>query len=91
MASVSVGLASVQNAQAICSGAIQDLNGSAERLTHRYNNAGAEWHDNKYDQLGSIVNDCVRAMRAPIDELFECLGKLQEIEKAIIAYESQNF
>ena len=90
MANVSVGMAAVQNAQAVCNGAIQDLNNSAQKLNNRYREAGQRWRDNKYAQLGGIINDCSRALRSPVDELFECLGKLQEIEKVLLEYESVN-
>ena len=90
MANVSVGVIAVQSAQAVCSGAIQDLNASAQKLNNRYREAGQRWRDNKYAQLGGIINDCSRALRSPVDELFECLNKLQEIENVLLEYESVN-
>ena len=90
MANVSVGIGAVQNAQAICSGAIQDLNSSAQKLNNRYREAGQRWRDNKYAQLGGIINDCARALRSPVDELFDCINKLKEIERVLVEYESIN-
>ena len=90
MANVSVGLAAIQNAQIVCTGAIQDLNNSAQKLNNRYREAGQHWKDNKYAQLGGIINDCSRALRSPVDGLFECLNKLKEIEKVLLEYESVN-
>ena len=88
MSNVSVNLAAIRNAQTICSGAIQDLNGSAQKLNSRYREAGQRWRDKKYEELGVIVNDCSKAMKSPVDELFDCLNKLKEIEKALAEYES---
>ena len=90
MANVSVGMAAIQNAQTACNGAIQDLNNSAQKLNNRYREAGQRWRDNKYAQLGGIINDCSRALKSPVDELFECLNKLNEIEKVLLEYESVN-
>ena len=90
MANVSVGLGAVQNAQTVCSGAIQDLNSSAQKLNNRYREAGQRWRDKKYTQLGGIVNECSRALKAPVDELFECLNKLKEIEKRLLEYDGTN-
>ena len=90
MANVSVGLDAIQSAQTICVGAIQDLNNSAQKLNNRYREAGQRWRDNKYAQLGGIINDCSRALRSPVEELFDCLEKLKEIEKVLLEYESVN-
>ena len=90
MASVSVSLADVEHAERMCMGAIGALNDAAKKLDDRYNAAGQSWRDNKYKQLGDVVNDCTNAMRSPIDELFECVQKLREIEKRLAEYESIN-
>ena len=90
MGNVSVGLGAIQNAQAVCSGAIQDLNTASQKLNNRYREAGQRWRDNKYAQLGGIINDCSRALKSPIEELFDCMNKLKEIEKVLLEYESVN-
>ena len=90
MASVSVSLAAIQQAESICQSAIGELNNSSQKLNSRYREAGERWRDNKYVQLGTIINDCSNAMKSPIDELFDCIAKLREIEKALVEYESTN-
>ena len=90
MASASVGLNAIHYAQSVCQGAIQDLNSSSQKLNNRYREAGQQWKDNKYAQLGGIINDCSRALKSPIEELFDCLNKLKEIEKVLLEYESVN-
>ena len=90
MANVSVGLNAVQNAQNVCLGAIQDLNNSAQKLNNRYREAGQRWRDNKYAQLGGIVDDCSKALKSPVEELFDCINKLKELENAIKDYDNTN-
>ena len=90
MAGVSVSMAAVQQAENICLNAIGELNSSTQRLNTRYREAGERWRDDKHKQLGVIINDCSRSMKSPIDELFDCIAKLRELEKAIIEYESTN-
>ena len=91
MASVSVGKTAITNAENVCSGAIQDLNKSMEKLKRSYADAGSNgWGDNKYKQLGDIVNGCVDKLQSPIEDLFDCLKKLEEMYKAIEAYEDTN-
>ena len=90
MAGVSVGMGAIHNAQTVCREAIQDLNSSSKKLEDRYKNAGLEWKDKKYEQLGVIINDCSRALKSPVDELFECLDKLGEIERVLRDYDSVN-
>ena len=88
MAGVSVSMAALQQAESICQNAIGELNSSTQKLNSRYREAGERWRDDKYKQLGVIINDCSKAMKSPIDELFDCISKLKELEKAIIEYES---
>jgi hypothetical protein len=44
--------------------------------------------DDKYKQLGSFIEQCTRSLRSPVDELFDCIAKLRELEKALDEYES---
>jgi len=87
MSNASVGLSIVKNAQAVCNEGIQDLNDAASKLQQRYLQAGDGWKDSKYAQLGGIVHECSSALRKPIEELFECLNKLKNIEAALSEYE----
>ena len=91
MANASVSLMAIQHAESICQTAIAELNTSTKKLSTRYQEAGERWRDDKYKQLGVIIGDSARAMKSPIDELFECIAKLQEMEKAIVEYQSTNF
>ena len=87
MASANVSRAAVKQAENLCKAAISELNNSNKKLGNRFREAGQHWKDNKYKQLGEIINECQTAMNRPVKELMECVIKLQEMEKAIIAYE----
>ena len=90
MAGVSVEIAAIKGAQDVCNGAVHDLNATAHKLNNRYREAGLYWKDSKYTQLGSIIDDCSKALKLPIEEILDCLNKLNELESAIIEYESVN-
>jgi len=83
-------MAAIQQAENICQTAIGELNSSSQKLNSRYREAGERWRDNKYKQLGVIIDDCSKAMKSPIDDLFDCIAKLREIEKVLMEYEATN-
>ena len=72
-------------------GIIQDLGYIRAKLKKSFNEAGNGWSDEKYKQLYEIADDCLVKLLEPIDELFECTKKLQEIGKVIIEYEKIYF
>jgi len=90
MSNALVGIDSVKSAQTICNGAISDLQNAASKLQQRYQQAGAEWKDKKYEQLGGIVNECVGAMKGPIPEMQNCMNTLREIERLLTEYLDTN-
>ena len=89
MANASVDMNTVKNAQILCNEAIEVLNSSVQKLNNRYRDAGQQWRDEKYKQLGNIVSDCSRALKSPLEELRDCLAKLKELEKSILEYNGQ--
>ena len=86
----SVNLEVVRNAETVCMGAIQDLNSLAEKLKSRYQQAGQRWKDKKYEQLGSIVNECTTVLREPVNALFDSVETLKGFEKALQEYNETN-
>ena len=90
MASVGVSRAAIQQADRICSTAIQELHIASQKLNTRYRDAGQKWKDDKYKQLGVIIEDCSRAIKSPIDELSDCITKLRQLDKTIQEYENTN-
>ena len=85
-----VELAAVENAIRICKEAIQDMNSSAQTLRQSYQQAGQSFKDQKYHQLGAIVNACESEIRKPVNELFDCINKLESLAKAIREYDETN-
>lgn len=90
MANVSVEKSAVVKSIALCNHTIQQYKQTAAYMEKQYREAGTNWRDAKYAQLGVVVNDCTTALKAPVAELEECLRKLNEILKAIERYESEN-
>ena len=86
---VSVESAAVQGGIGCCKTSIQELETASKNLKSSYQQAGSGgWKDQKYAALGGIVEECCSALTKPIGELQQCMGKLQELLKAIIEYES---
>ena len=90
MANVSASLAAIQQAFKTCMEVTQDLNSAASKLEERYKQAGQDWRDSKYTQFGGIVEECTKAMKAPLDELQDCASKLNQIEAALSQYGDVN-
>ena len=88
--SASVSMAAVQQAEKLCIAVISELNSSLKKLNTRYQEAGRQWKDDKYKQLGVIIESCTKSMKMPVDELSDCIAKLKEIEKTFADYENTN-
>lgn len=85
---VSVESAAVQGGIGCCKTSIHELESASRSLLHSYQQAGAGgWRDQKYAALGTIVNDCCTALTKPVSELQTCMKKLEELLKAVKAYE----
>lgn len=90
MAKVSVERAVLVQSIALCNRSIQQYKQTSHSLEMKYREAGGNWHDEKYRQLGGVVNECITALNAPQKEMEECLDKLNELLKAIESYEREN-
>ena len=86
---VSVESAAVQGGISCCKTSIHELQTAAARFQRAYQQAGSGgWRDQKYAALGGIVGDCCSALTKPVGELNECMRSLEELLKAVRAYES---
>lgn len=90
MAKVSVEKSAVEKSIALCESAIRNYEEAAGYLEKQYRIAGSGWNDDKYKQLGNVVQDCTTALNRPVSELEECLEKLRLMLKAIEQYENEN-
>lgn len=85
---VSVEAAAVQGGIGCCKTSIRRLEAASKSLLRCYQQAGANgWRDQKYAALGAIVGDCCAALTRPTGELESCMHKLEELLKAVRAYE----
>jgi hypothetical protein len=91
MSSINTSGEIIQGAAALCNGIIDMLSASISNMQSKYRNAGNDWNDSKYQQLGDIVNECSTAIKKPLQELDRCRMALNEIERAVVEYESVNF
>lgn len=91
MANVSVEKEAIAKSIAICNRSIQQHKQTITFLGRKYRETGTRWNDNKYVQLGRVLNDCAVALNTPLNELENCITTLNEIMKAIEKYESENF
>ncbi len=91
MANVSVESAAVQGGIKCCQTSINELQSASSSLKRSYEQAGSGgWSDQKYAALGGIVNDCCSALTKPINDLQQCITKLQKLLQAVGEYESTN-
>ena len=87
MANVSVEKKAVVGAISLCEYSVDCFQASARRMKQGYLYAGASWKDEKYIQLGNIVERCESALHAPVQELQECIEKLQKMLAFMEEYE----
>ena len=85
---VSVESAAIQGGIGCCKTSIHELETASSSLKKSYAQAGSGgWRDQKYAALGGIVEECCSALTKPVGELQECMSKLQDLLKAVRAYE----
>ena len=88
---VSVQSAAVKGGIGCCKTAIHELQTASSGLQKAYKQAGANgWKDAKYAALGGIVEECCGALEKPVDELQQCMARLNKLLKAIGGYEDVN-
>ena len=80
--------AAIQKSMQLSQQSIGELQSASRGIETKYQQAGSTWRDSKYQQLGGIIGECVSALRAPIDQLGECMNVLSQIADAIIEYDS---
>lgn len=87
---VSVERTAVQSGIGVCKTCIHELDAASKSLKRGYQNAGAGWKDQKYAQLGGIIEECCSALEKPIAELESCQADLQKLLSIISSYEETN-
>lgn len=67
-------------------GVINTGNQAVAQLTSAYRAAGSDWNDNKYKELGDVVNQAVSAIKSPMAELESAISKLNRMEADLRHY-----
>jgi len=90
MSSINTSVLLIRDAVNLCTSVIEMLSASQKNMQCKYQNAGNDWSDLKYQQLGDIVNECSSSIRKTLHELINCLASLNELEQSVLEYESIN-
>ena len=87
--SVSVDSESIRNGIKVCEAAIDNLKQASLTLTKQYQDAGSSgWRDDKYNDLGRLIEQCNGSLNKPIRDLEGSLSKLQQLLEEVERYES---
>lgn len=68
--------------------AVSDIESSKRSLISRYQQLGAGWNDKKYESLGRIANDCVKALDSVQNTLVTAQRALSILAQSLTDYES---
>lgn len=90
METVSVEKSAILGAISLCRQSILQFQQASKALSTKYQAAGSQWRDAKYQQLGGVVNECTTALQRPVGELEACMTRLNALLKAIEAYEAND-
>ena len=86
---VSVDSKAIKGGMMITKFAMEKLQASSARLMQNYQRAGTGgWKDQKYKDLGVLVDQSVGALKKPMAELQECEDKLRRLLKEVEEYEA---
>lgn len=87
MAGVSVEVSAVAGAISLCQRTISEFQKTANSMNSKCQAASSSWKDDKYRQFEGVVQDCTKALNAPVKELEDCIVSLTNLKKAIEEYE----
>ena len=67
---------------------LQKISATEKEISSKYKELGNTWHDNKYQYLGSIVNECNSSLSKMRNQLESTLTSLRKIIVSISDYEN---
>ena len=86
---VSVDAKAIKGGIMITKMSMDKLKKSSVRLAQNYQRAGSGgWKDQKYKDLGVLIDQSITALRKPLAQLEECEDKLRKLLKEVEDYES---
>lgn len=71
-----------------CESVEEYLRDQSSRIQKQYNAASSGWSDAKYKEVGSIINEAISALQAPLKELKGHKATLRDLKKKVDEYES---
>ncbi len=88
-ANVSVDAKAIKGGIMITQMSMDKLKESSVRLEQNYQRAGAGgWRDQKYNDLGVLIDQSINALRKPLAQLEECQEKLRRLLKEVEDYDA---
>jgi hypothetical protein len=78
----------LKDAVNLCSRARHTLSATQSSMQRDYRRAGNDWSDEKYRQLGDIVNECDFTIKKSVNELNICLTSLERLRSIVTEYEN---
>jgi|GEM_PF-3559983 len=90
MGNVNTSSQAIKDAMDICIKALEILRTTNTKLRGKYIDAGSNWNDTKYQQLGDIVSMCGSSFDKAMRDLDACLVPLSNMIKFVHEYEEIN-
>lgn len=84
---VNVEISSVQAGKRVCEELQQQLSNNASQLTGLYQEMGNGWRDEKYAQLGVIIEDCTSILSKVSSDIDPLKEQLDQLLQALNEYE----
>lgn len=57
-----------------------------ENLKTQYTNVGEEWDDQKYEELGNVIDDATTAIKGSYATLSACISRIQVLKTILENY-----
>lgn len=61
-----------------------------DNLKSQYENVGSEWDDEKYQELGNVINQATTAIKGNCATLSTCITKVQLLKSIMEDYSAQH-
>ena len=90
MSGIQTSSQAIREAISVCGSAIDTLRVTQRGMQSKYIEAGKDWNDSKYQELGAVVDECNQSIKKALRELETCLVPLKNMENSIDEYESVN-
>lgn len=90
MAAISVDIDTVRRQYIRCKQALELMRNTSSKINRTYAKAGQSWKDDRYRQLGGIVNTCCKELDQAAKQIEQCMRGFDQAIAALDEYESVN-